>query len=159
MMMLMRSDADSTVSEPTPTRYPGASVTAVPAVGTTAGSRQHAPSGIGYLVVLATREDNGGLMTELEAVCGPGAPGVEERSFDAHEVRFEVLEGRLTVGVEGEAREIGCGSALNLAPGTPHRIWVEPGRAPARFTWQMRPAAEGSDLTHLVFGERSQAAA
>ena len=32
-------------------------------------------------------------MTEIEAVCGAGAPGVEERSFESHEVRFEVLEG------------------------------------------------------------------
>ena len=156
----MRSDADTTVPpSPQPasgTRYPGAAVTAVPAVGaTTAGSKQHAPSGIGYLVVLATREETGGRMTELEAVCGPGAPGVEERSFDHHEVRFEVLEGRLTIGVDGEPRELAAGSALTLPAGTPHRIWVDAGRTPARFTWQMRPAADESDLTHLVFGERS----
>ena len=154
-MAVMRSAADTPTPEPTSTRYPGATVAAVPAVGATAGSKHHAPSGIGFLVVLATREDNGGEMTELEAVCGPGAPGVEERSFDAHEVRFEVLEGRLTIGVDGDPREIAAGSAVTLAAGTPHRIWVEPGRTPARFTWQMRPAAAGDDLTHMVFGEHA----
>jgi len=154
-MAAMNTAASSPTSESTTTRYPGAAVSAVPAVGATAGSKLHAPSGIGFLVVLATREDNGGEMTELEAVCGPGAPGVEERAFDSHEVRFEVLEGRLTIGVDGEARELAAGSALTLPAGTPHRIWVADGRAPARFTWQMRPAADESDLTHLVFGERS----
>ena len=151
----MRSAANSPTSETTPTRYPGAAVTAVPAVGATAGSKHHAPSGIGYLVVIATREDNGGDMTEIEAVCGPGAPGVEERSFETHQVRFEVLEGRLTIGVDGEPRELAAGSALTLEAGTPHRIWVEPSRSPARFTWQMRPAASDDDLTHMVFGEHS----
>ena len=140
----MRSDANSTVPPPA-------------AAGPTAGSTHHAPSGIGYLVVLSTREESGGRLTELEAVCGPGAPGVEERSFDAHEVRFEVLEGRLTIGVEGEARDLGAGSALTLPAGTPHRIWVEPGRSAARFTWQMRPASDSDDYTELVFGEPSVA--
>ena len=123
--------------------------TAVPAVG----SRIDAESGIGYLVVLATRELTRGRMTELEAVCGPGAPGVEERSFAGHEVRFEVIEGRLTVGIAGEPHEVRAGAALTVPPGTPHRIWVEPERGPARFIWQMKPAAEESDLTGLVFGE------
>jgi mannose-6-phosphate isomerase-like protein (cupin superfamily) len=123
--------------------------TAVPAVG----SRLDTESGIGYLVVLATRELTGGRMTELEAVCGPGAPGVEERSFANHEVRFEVIEGRLTVGMAGEPREVRAGAALTVPAGTPHRIWVEADRGPARFIWRMKPATEETDLTGLVFGE------
>ena len=154
-MAAMSTVADNTSAPSTQTRYPGAAVTAVPAVGTTAGSRHHAPSGIGYLVVLATREESGGRLTELEAVCGPGAPGVEERAFSDHEVRFEVIEGRLTIGVDGEPRELAAGSAVTLPAGTPHRIWVEAGRTPARFTWQMRPAADSDDYTDLVFGEPS----
>jgi quercetin dioxygenase-like cupin family protein len=139
----MRSDAPSTQA---------------PALSTTAadpevGSRLDAPSGIGYLIVLSTREQSDGGMTELEAVCGPGAPGVEERSFDGHEVRFEVIEGRLTVGVDGEPRELRAGAAMTIPAGTPHRIWVEPGRTAARFVWRMRPAAAGTDFTDLVFGD------
>ena len=150
----MRSAANTTVSVPTPV---SATTASVPAVGATAGSTHRAPSGIGYLVVLSTREESGGTLTELEAVCGPGAPGVEERSFEVHEVRFEVLEGRLTIGVDGESREVGAGSAVTLPAGTPHRIWVEAGRSPARFTWQMRPASDSDDYTELVFGEPSMA--
>ncbi len=145
----MRSDAHST----TPPSTAAPVQAAVPAVGGTVGSTQRAASGVGYLVVLATREQTEGRTTELEAICGPGAPGVEERSFAGHEVRFEVLEGRLTIGVAGEARELVAGSALTLPAGTPHRIWVEDGRDPARFTWCMRPAAETDELTPLVFGE------
>jgi quercetin dioxygenase-like cupin family protein len=123
--------------------------TAVPAVG----SRLETESGIGYLIVVATRDTTGGRMTELEAVCGPGAPGVEERSFGDHEVRFEVLDGRLTVGMAGEPTEVLAGEAVTVPAGIPHRIWVEPGLAPARFLWRMKPAADASDLTSLVFGE------
>lgn len=139
----MRSDAEST------TAVPANPTTTDPEVGT----RLDAPSGVGYLIVLATREQSDGRMTELEAVCGPGAPGVEERSFDHHEVRFEVLEGRLTVGVDGEPRELRAGAAMTVPAGTPHRIWVEPGRSAARFVWRMRPAASGSSFTDLVFGD------
>ena len=110
----MRTAANSPVSASTPVRYPGARHP-VPAVGATAGTTHHAPSGIGYLVVSRPARKRVRL-TELEAVCGPGAPGVEERSFDSHEVRFEVLEGRLTIGVEGEPRELGAGSAVTLPP-------------------------------------------
>ncbi len=138
----MRSDAHS--SAPSTDLGDGAA---------TAGSTQHAASGVGYLVVLATREQTGGRATELEAICGPGAPGVPERSFPDREVRFEVLEGRLTIGVDGEPRELAAGSALTVPAGTPHRIWVEPGRSPARFSWRMRPAAETDELVPLVFGE------
>ena len=147
----MRSAANSTVSSPASASHG----TAAPAAAASAGSTHHAPSGIGYLVVLSTREESGGRLTELEAVCGPGAPGVEERAFSDHEVRFEVIEGRLTIGVDGEPRELAAGSALTLPAGTRHRIWVEPGRGAARFTWQMRPAADGDDYTELVFGEPS----
>ncbi len=139
----MSPDAEST------TAIPSSRAATDPEVGT----RLDAPSGVGYLIVLATREQSDGRMTELEAVCGPGAPGVEERSFDEHEVRFEVLEGRLTVGVDGEPRELRAGAAMTIAPGTPHRIWVESGRPAARFVWRMRPAASGSNFTDLVFGD------
>lgn len=139
----MRSDAQSTETTAPST------AAADPEVG----SRLDAPSGIGYLIVLSTKEQSDGGMTELEAVCGPGAPGVEERSFDGHEVRFEVIEGRLTVGIDGEPRELRAGAAMTIPAGTPHRIWVEPGRTAARFVWRMRPAATGTDFTDLVFGD------
>lgn len=116
-----------------------------------AGSVFRHPDGVGRLTVLRTAEQTGGAATELEAICEPGLPGVGERSFPEHEVSFEVLEGRLLVGVQGEPRPLCAGRSLRLDPGTPHRIWVE-GERSARFIWRMRPAAAGGDLLDLVFG-------
>jgi quercetin dioxygenase-like cupin family protein len=116
-----------------------------------AGSVFRHPDGVGKLTVLRTAEQTQGAITELEAICEPGLPGVGERSFPEHEVSFEVLEGRLLVGVHGEPRPLGAGHSLRLDPGTPHRIWVE-GKRSARFIWRMRPAAPAGDLLDLVFG-------
>lgn len=127
---------------------PAPSLATAPGLGS---SLEH-PTGAGRLIVLATSEQTGGRLTEVEAVCEPGPPGVEERSFAVHEVRFEVLEGRLEIGVGGVPRRLRAGEALTLPPGTSHRIWVEPGRPAARFIWRMRPAHPGSDFLDLVFG-------
>lgn len=109
----------------------------------------------GRLIVLRGPGETAGELIELEAVCEPGPPGVEERSFEAHDVSFELLEGRLQIGIRGETRTLLAGCELRLEAGTPHRIWVEGGAA-ARFIWRMEPAAAG-DPVELVFGQRERA--
>lgn len=120
------------------------------------GSRLEHPQGVGRLTVLRSAEQTDGLLTEVEAICEPGTPGVAERSFESHDVAFEVIDGRLTVGVRGEERRVRAGQGLDLPAGTPHRIWVEADRGPARFIWRMRPAGSTADLLALVFGERTE---
>lgn len=122
-----------------------------------AGASASAPSGIGELIVLGTGGPSHDDSAEVEALLRPGGPGVGERSFDAHEVCFEVLDGRLSIDVEGETRPLRAGEALTLPPGTFHRIWVEPGRVPARFIWRMRPAPRDPDFVDLVFGTEPDA--
>lgn len=110
---------------------------------------------VGELIVLASSRDTGGEMVEVEAICRPGLPGVGERSFDEHQVRFEVLEGSLLIEVEGRGRMLCSGEAVTLPAGTPHRISTPPDRSAARFIWQMRPAPRDAGPADLVFGEPS----
>lgn len=117
-----------------------------------AGESLAHPAGAGRLVVLRTAEQSDGRAVSVEAVCEPGPPGVPERSFAGHEVIFELLEGTLSVGVNGSTRRLRPGQCLRLAPGTPHRIWVEARDRSARFLWEMRPAPAGADYLDLVFG-------
>lgn len=119
---------------------------------TAAGAAIREPHGAGRLVVLRNAEQTDGLLSEVEAICEPGPAGVEERSFSGHDVVFEVLEGRLTIESHGSARTLRAGQSLELPAGTPHRISVEPGRRPARFIWQMRPAPSRPDYLDLIFG-------
>lgn len=117
-----------------------------------AGYRTTDPHGCGRLIVLRSAGQTGGGMLEIEAICEPGRCRIEERSFARHEVSFEVLDGRLMVGVEGFPRTLRPGQSLDLDAGTPHRIWVEPDDPAARFIWRMRPAPSGADPLDLVFG-------
>ena len=102
--------------------------------------------------MVATARETAGEMVEVEAICKPGPPGVAERSFARHQVRFEVLEGCLLVEVEGEPRLLTVGEALCLEAGVAHRISTPSDRRAARFIWQMRPAPEATNLAELIFG-------
>jgi len=104
------------------------------------------------LVVLESAADTGGEFVEVEALFPAGAPASPERLLSGHEVRIEVLEGRLDLVVNGSRRPLRAGEALTVAPGTPHRLSVAEGTGPARFLWRVRPAPADDGLLEKVFG-------
>jgi quercetin dioxygenase-like cupin family protein len=57
----------------------------------------------------------------------------------AQDERFEVLEGRLTVRLGRDERELGPGDVLHVPRGTKHQMWNAAGE-PARVRWETRPA-------------------
>ena len=104
------------------------------------------------LVVLESAGDTNGEHVEVEALFPAGAPASPERLLSGHEVRIEVLEGRLELVVNGIRRPLRAGEALTVAPGTPHRLSVAEGTGPARFLWRVRPAPADERLLETVFG-------
>jgi quercetin dioxygenase-like cupin family protein len=114
----------------------------------------HSPTAAaeGRLVVLASAAHTGGEYVEVEALLPAGAPASPERLLAGHEVRIEVLEGRLDLVVDGVARPLRAGEAQIVAPGTPHRLSVAEGTGPARFLWRVRPAPADEGLLESVFG-------
>jgi mannose-6-phosphate isomerase-like protein (cupin superfamily) len=69
---------------------------------------------------------------------GGGKPPPAHYHPDQDE-HFEVLEGRIKLNVKGEEHELGPGARVDIPSGTPHQMW-NPFDAPARATWQSRPA-------------------
>jgi hypothetical protein len=84
--------------------------------------------------------DTGGDLLEVESiwerVWAPSRPPLHYHPVQ--EERFEVLEGRLRVKVNGDEKDLATGDTLVLPPGTPHEMWAPYGRVRAR--WETRPA-------------------
>lgn len=108
-------------------------------------------------VVLSTAAQTGGEFAEVEVVWTPATGPSPERCFATHEVRFEVLEGRLAVQIEGVPRVLRAGEAVTLPPGTRHRIDVDQGASTARFLWRIRPAPDHDDLLARALGTEGRA--
>jgi mannose-6-phosphate isomerase-like protein (cupin superfamily) len=62
---------------------------------------------------------------------------------------LELLEGRLKLKVKGEEHELGPGAKVDIPSGTPHQMW-NPYDAPARATWQTRPALRTEDWFRAI---------
>jgi quercetin dioxygenase-like cupin family protein len=69
--------------------------------------------------------------------------------------RFEVLEGRLGLRVDGKELEAGPGEVALIPPGTPHRFW-NAGEDDARFQAEVRPALQFESLIETMFTLASQ---
>jgi quercetin dioxygenase-like cupin family protein len=99
------------------------------------------------IVVLRSAAETGGEYTEVEVLFPPGAPPSWERAFLRHELRIEVLTGRLELTVDGEVRPLRAGEALTVAARVPYRIAVASPNGAARVLFRVRPAL--ADATEL----------
>jgi hypothetical protein len=92
------------------------------------------------LLIRRTAADTAGTLLEMEAVWDgrEPAPRPPVHCHPLQEERFEVLEGRIGVQIDGLTRVLITGSELVVTPGTPHQMWAPYGRA--RALWQTRPA-------------------
>src|SRR4051812_29490178 len=76
---------------------------------------------------------------EVLATYRPGGSPPPAHFHPAQDERFEVLEGAVSVRVDGEERELPDGSAIEIGRGQVHQMW-NPGTEPARVRWLTTPA-------------------
>ncbi len=106
---------------------------------------------------VAVRTDSaasGGALLEVEAAWAPSDSRPPAHLHPHQDERFEVLEGELSVEIDGRRQAIGPGEVLDVPRGTVHRMWNDSG-APARATWQVRPALRTEELFAAMDASRA----
>jgi quercetin dioxygenase-like cupin family protein len=89
---------------------------------------------------------------ELEAEWIPGGSPPIAHRHPGQDERFAVLEGELTVRLEGaEPRTLTAGDALEIPRGTVHAMW-NAGDGPARATWRVSPALRTEEMFRTIAG-------
>jgi mannose-6-phosphate isomerase-like protein (cupin superfamily) len=91
-----------------------------------------------------TIREHGEAALVVEARWGAGGsapPGHFHPDQDEH---FEVLEGRLTVRVDGEERTLEPGESIDIPRGTVHQMW-NGGEVQARALWRTEPAGRTAE--------------
>src|ERR1700753_1938086 len=83
-------------------------------------------------LVKAPGEDTGGSFFLSETTSEPGFPGPPLHVHDRLHDMFYVLEGLLTVELDGARRELAPGSFVCVPPGVAH-TFSNPGAEPVRF--------------------------
>ena len=120
--------------------------------------------GASEIVIKATAENTGGAFFLSETTIAPGFPGPPPHTHARICDMFYVLEGVLTMNVEGETRELRPGSFACAPPGTVHTFsnhGAEPVRllnfnTPGGFERYMRElaaATESGEITAQAIGE------
>ena len=79
----------------------------------------------------------------------PGHRAVEH-VHPAMEERFEVLEGRASLLIDGQPREAGAGEVVVVPPGVRHQAW-NPTQGPVRLRLEMRPPLRWEEFTRRLF--------
>ncbi len=96
------------------------------------GGGEHIGGGPSRVTIKATSEDTGGSLYLGEAVIAPGFPGPPPHTHDKVHDLFYVLEGTLTMLLDGETVEMEPGSFACVQPGTVH-TFRNRSDAPVRF--------------------------
>ena len=90
---------------------------------------------------LETSEETGGERTLVELEVAPGGK-VTPHYHLTYSERFTVLEGRLTVEIDGVRHELGAGDEAVAAPGSLH-AWSNPGDERSVAHVELRPGSPG----------------
>ena len=80
----------------------------------------------------------------VEARWGAGGSAPPGHFHPAQDEHFEVLEGRLSVRVDGSERTLEPGDAIDIPRGTVHQMW-NAGEQPARALWRTEPAGRTAE--------------
>jgi mannose-6-phosphate isomerase-like protein (cupin superfamily) len=92
-------------------------------------------------IFLETSEETGGARTLVELEVAPGGK-VTPHYHLTYSERFKVLEGRLTVEVDGVRHELGPGDEAVAAPRSLH-AWSNPGAERSVAHVELRPGSPG----------------
>ena len=89
-------------------------------------------------------------LLEVEAVYGPGGSPPPPHLHPSQDEHFEVLEGEITVRIEGgEETHSGVGEKIAIPRGTKHQMWNS-SSAPTRLRWETRPALRTEEWFRTV---------
>lgn len=86
---------------------------------------------------------------ELLAEWTPGSSEPPAHLHPNQDERFEVLEGELTVVVDGDERLLQAGDRLDVPRGTVHKMW-NAGAGRARATWHVSPALRTEEMFRTI---------
>ncbi|MCC3159621.1 cupin domain-containing protein [Hymenobacter sp. 15J16-1T3B] len=99
---------------------------------------------------LTTARQTGGAALVLQSSWRGRGAEPPAHCHPAQEELFEVLQGQLTVRLDGELRRLRAGDQLRIGPGQVHSMWNEEAeRATAR--WVTRPALRTEELLETTF--------
>jgi quercetin dioxygenase-like cupin family protein len=115
-----------------------------------AGDRLENPVTGEVLVFHRTAEETGGESVLVEVIVRPHGFVAAAHVHPFQTERFEVLEGRLGLRIDGKELEAGPGDVAVVPPGTPHRFW-NAGEDEARFQCEVRPALQFESLIETMF--------
>ena len=100
---------------------------------------------------LETSEETGGARTLVELEVAPGGK-VTPHYHLTYSERFKVIEGRLTVEIDGVRRELEPGDEAVAAPGRLH-VWSNPGAERSVAHIELRPGSPGFENSlRIVYG-------
>jgi quercetin dioxygenase-like cupin family protein len=115
------------------------------------GDRLENPVTGEVLIFHKTSRETGGEAVLVETIVRPDGFVAAAHVHPHQTERFEVLEGRLGLGVGGRELVAEPGDVLTVEPGTPHRF-RNAGEGEARFVCEVRPALEFESLIETMFG-------
>ena len=114
------------------------------------GDRLENPVTGEVLIFHRTAEETGGDSVLIETIVRPHGFVAAAHVHPYQTERFEVLEGRLGLRVDGKELEAGPGEVAVVPPGTPHHFW-NAGEEEARFFAEVRPALQFESLIETMF--------
>jgi mannose-6-phosphate isomerase-like protein (cupin superfamily) len=106
------------------------------------------------VTVVTASADSGGELLEVSAEWTPASHKPLVHSHPKQDEHFEILEGELTIKLDGERHVLHAGDSLDVPRGAKHSMWNS-GSVPARATWQVRPALGTEDFFANVHTQRA----
>jgi len=113
--------------------------------------RIHNPVQGDTVTFLTTAAESDGALTTIEIELAPGGGNAEHchSSFTEH---VEVLEGALTIGIDGATRTLRRGHRTSVGREVPH-FFENRANEPARFRVEMRPGHRGFEhMLRILYG-------
>jgi len=104
-----------------------------------------------YGIALVTADDTDGEYMRSLAVTPPGAQGPPEHVHPSYAERFEVVEGELTVELDGEPQVLDAGEQVTVEAGQRHTFRND-SEEYASFTLEARPAGRLTDVVQTLYG-------
>ena len=100
---------------------------------------------------IQTSKDTNGSMLEMESVFQAHSAEPAKHFHPLQQEKFTVLEGAITVRLEGELKNLTGGDQLTIAPNQVHSMWNETGSR-AVVNWQVFPALDTEYFFEMAMG-------